>query len=193
MDSVSSAQVIKHLRELAHDGRTIICVIHQPSSSLFQLFDDLYVLSNGNCIFHGPLETMVDTFKQAGFNCPSYYNRADYALEVASLQRNEGSIDQLIAIAHRDTALPSHALVIPEEHQALLMSSLTPSESLSCQTQPQNASNYPISTWRQILILTQRSMLCTSRDLVCSFQYIIFTTIYTYLHVSSFSYLLNCA
>lgn len=84
LDSVSSLQVIKHLRNLAHDGRTVIIVVHQPSSSLLQLFDDLYILTNGNCIYNGPLDQMVDVFKQAGLNCPSYYNRADYALEVAS-------------------------------------------------------------------------------------------------------------
>lgn len=84
LDSVSSLQVIKHLRNLAHAGRTVIIVVHQPSSSLLQLFDDLYILTNGNCIYNGPLDQMVDVFKQAGLNCPNYYNRADYALEVAS-------------------------------------------------------------------------------------------------------------
>lgn len=182
MDSVSSAQVIKHLRELAHDGRTIICIIHQPSSSLFQLFDDLFVLSNGNCIYNGPLETMVDTFKLAGFNCPGYYNRADYALEVASQQQQQhGNIDQLIASSRyyatpatttplsTITATATTPSLLDTEKQALLVSApSTPSEVSSADSRCRlpEQSNYPISTWRQILILTQRSMLCTVRDFV---------------------------
>lgn len=78
LDSFSSVQVITHLRELARSGRTIICVIHSPSSRLLELFDDLYILSNGSCIYNGSLNNMVDTFKDAGFNCPNYYNRADF-------------------------------------------------------------------------------------------------------------------
>lgn len=38
---------------------------------------------------------MVETFKEAGFNCPKYYNRADFALEVASLDR-ERNLDLLL-------------------------------------------------------------------------------------------------
>lgn len=118
LDSISSIQVIKHLHQLAHDGhRTIICVIHQPSSSLFQLFDDVYLLSNGYCIYNGSLEAMVDSFKQAGFNCPTaYYNRADYALEVASMQRGD-NIDQLIDLAkvRGGDALVSSAVVTVTE------------------------------------------------------------------------------
>lgn len=169
MDSVSSVQVIKHLRELAHDGRTIICVIHQPSSSLFQLFDDLYVLSDGNCIFNDSLESMVATFKLAGFDCPSYYNRADYALEVASLQRqNEGNIDLLISNAQHNVSqiYSSTPKTDDAEQQALLNSSTTPSESSSYQIKSHNNCSYPISIWQQILILTHRSSLCNSRDLV---------------------------
>uniref|UniRef100_A0A336KIY1 CSON011372 protein n=1 Tax=Culicoides sonorensis TaxID=179676 RepID=A0A336KIY1_CULSO len=93
LDSVSSLQVIKHLRSLAYDGRTVIVVVHQPSSSLLQLFDDLYILTNGNCIYNGPLDEMVDVFKQVGFHCPNYYNRADYALEVASYSLVSASDD----------------------------------------------------------------------------------------------------
>lgn len=172
--------MIKHLRELAHDGRTIICVIHQPSSSLFQLFDDLYILSNGNCIFNSSLESMVDTFKQAGFNCPSYYNRADYALEVASLQEVGGNIDQLIAGSRRygaTTPPPINLLpnaTVDSEQEALLAAASHQTQSDVSSTDSQvtvalpmiEGPNYPISTWRQVLVLTQRSTICTLRDLV---------------------------
>lgn len=31
--------VINYLKNMASDGKTIICTIHQPSSYLFELFD----------------------------------------------------------------------------------------------------------------------------------------------------------
>jgi ABC-type multidrug transport system ATPase subunit len=79
LDSVSSLQVIKHLKALAHEHNiAVIAIIHQPSSSLFQLFDDVYVMSHGECLYGGPLDNMLTAFEDAGYACPNYYNRADF-------------------------------------------------------------------------------------------------------------------
>ena len=39
------------LRELAIQGKTIITSIHQPSSQIFQSFDQLILLADGKTIF----------------------------------------------------------------------------------------------------------------------------------------------
>lgn len=87
LDSSSSLQVMTQLRELARAGRTVICSIHQPSSRLLELIDSVYLLSNGQCLFSGPLDQMVAHFERANYHCPPQYNRADFALEVASNER----------------------------------------------------------------------------------------------------------
>ncbi|KAI5741580.1 hypothetical protein M8J76_015110 [Diaphorina citri] len=87
LDSSSSLQVIQHLRELASKGHTVVVTLHQPSSRLLEFIDDVLVMANGQCLYNGPLEFMVETFKSAGFECPQYYNRADFALEVACGER----------------------------------------------------------------------------------------------------------
>lgn len=110
LDSVSTVQVVTHLKDLAHSGRTVICVIHQPSSYVLQLFDDVYLLSEGQCIYNGPVGDIVFTFEEAGFPCPQYYNRADFILEVASKQRN-GNLDMLISKAReRPTSVSENGL-----------------------------------------------------------------------------------
>lgn len=95
LDSISAVQVVSHLRDLARAGRTIVCVIHQPSSRLLEFFDDLYVISKGQCIYRGPVEEIVEKFQEAGYQCPQYYNRADFALEVATGERT-GKLNSLI-------------------------------------------------------------------------------------------------
>jgi hypothetical protein len=42
------------------------------------MFDDLYVLAEGQCIYSGPIHNMTAVFEKAGFQCPKYYNRADF-------------------------------------------------------------------------------------------------------------------
>lgn len=87
LDSSSSLLVMTHLRELAKSGRTVVCTIHQPSSRLLELIDTVYLVANGQCLYSGPLQQMVHHFELANFHCPPQYNRADFALEVASNER----------------------------------------------------------------------------------------------------------
>lgn len=41
------------IRRLAEQGRTIVAVIHQPSSEVFDLFDKLSLLSGGKVVYFG--------------------------------------------------------------------------------------------------------------------------------------------
>jgi len=51
LDSTSAVSLIAVLRELAMQGKTIITSIHQPSSQIFQSFDQLILLADGKTIF----------------------------------------------------------------------------------------------------------------------------------------------
>jgi ABC-type multidrug transport system ATPase subunit len=51
--SASAYFVITTLKNLSRDGRTVIASIHQPSSEVFDLFENLFLLSSGQTIFFG--------------------------------------------------------------------------------------------------------------------------------------------
>lgn len=60
LDSASAFFVVQTLKNVARRGRTVISSIHQPSSEVFALFDDLLLLSNGETIYFGEAEMAVE-------------------------------------------------------------------------------------------------------------------------------------
>lgn len=70
------AKILVTLAQLHH--RTVVCTIHQPSSDIFHMFDDLIVLADGQELYHGAAAEMVNWFSSLGHVCPQYTNPADY-------------------------------------------------------------------------------------------------------------------
>lgn len=87
LDSGAAFNIIRFLRKLADSGQALLVTIHQPSSVLFEYFDELILLkSGGRVAYHGELgkdsRYLVDYFEQNGAHkCPPRVNPAEYMLE----------------------------------------------------------------------------------------------------------------
>ena len=43
------------IQTMAASGKTVIATIHQPSSEIFAMFDDLYIMGEGKLCFSGKI------------------------------------------------------------------------------------------------------------------------------------------
>ncbi|XP_066601383.1 ATP-binding cassette subfamily G member 4 [Prorops nasuta] len=98
LDSSSSLQCIAMLQSLARGGRTIICTIHQPSAAIYEMFDHVYLVAEGRCMYQGAAKNTVAYFNSVGLQCPKYHNPADYMIEVVSKEYGNFN-DQLALVA----------------------------------------------------------------------------------------------
>lgn len=80
LDEVTAAQCIRQLRELAKQDRTVVCTIHQPSAAIFALFDHIYIIAQGQCVYQGAPKALVPFLAHVNINCPRHYNPADFSM-----------------------------------------------------------------------------------------------------------------
>ncbi|XP_030384896.1 ATP-binding cassette sub-family G member 1 [Scaptodrosophila lebanonensis] len=100
LDSSSCSQCVALLKKLASQGHTIVCTIHQPSALIFEMFDKLYTVVDGHCMYQGPTRELVPFLADQQLVCPSYHNPADYLLEVA-VGEHERDLKKLILAANK--------------------------------------------------------------------------------------------
>ncbi|KAK9828718.1 hypothetical protein WJX72_001697 [[Myrmecia] bisecta] len=85
LDAFQAQNVMEALWSLAHAGRTVISTIHQPRSSIYSMFDLLYMLSEGKTMYFGPAAEATAYFARWGFVCPPQYNPADFFMDFVSM------------------------------------------------------------------------------------------------------------
>ena len=78
LDSYTAFRNVALLKRLAHmHGRTVVATLHQPSSELFFMIDDLYVMLDGKIAYAGPASTVVEYFDRLGYKFSQWANPAD--------------------------------------------------------------------------------------------------------------------
>ncbi|XP_059665330.1 ABC transporter G family member 15-like isoform X2 [Cornus florida] len=178
LDSAAAFFVIHTLKNLARDGRTVISSIHQPSSEVFALFDDLFLLSGGETVYFGKANKAVKFFSEAGFPCPSRRNPSDHFLRCVNSDFDIVEATLKGSQRIRETEKPSDPLMnLPTwEIKTMLMEKYKRSEyAAKARARIQQISNIrgleierkrgsQAEWWKQLLTLTRRSFVNMSRD-----------------------------
>ncbi|CAJ2661304.1 unnamed protein product [Trifolium pratense] len=85
LDSSTTFQIVSSLRQYVHimNGTAVISLL-QPAPETYDLFDDIILISDGQVVYHGPREYVLDFFESMGFKCPERKGVADFLQEVTS-------------------------------------------------------------------------------------------------------------
>lgn len=83
LDSSTTYQIVNFLKQFIHilDGTAVISLL-QPAPETYDLFDDIILLSDGQIVYQGPRELVLDFFESMGFKCPRRKGVADFLQEV---------------------------------------------------------------------------------------------------------------
>ncbi|PIA37284.1 hypothetical protein AQUCO_03000108v1 [Aquilegia coerulea] len=83
LDSSSSQLLLRALRWEALEGVNICMVVHQPSYSLFKMFDDLILLAKGGLtVYHGSVKKVEEYFAGLGISVPDRVNPPDHFIDI---------------------------------------------------------------------------------------------------------------
>ncbi|KAF9984142.1 hypothetical protein BGZ65_000928 [Modicella reniformis] len=94
LDAQASYNIMRFMRKLTDQGQAILCTIHQPSSQLFEFFDDLLLLAKGGkTVFFGDLgpdsSYLINYFEKNGApKCAANANPAEYILDVVNARHS---------------------------------------------------------------------------------------------------------
>ncbi|EYC09168.1 hypothetical protein Y032_0062g3395 [Ancylostoma ceylanicum] len=91
LDAFMAGHVVAALRALADGGMTVVITIHQPSSQVYSLFNDVCLMACGRIIYLGPTEDAHPLFESCGYPCPEYYNPADHLIRTLAIINGERS------------------------------------------------------------------------------------------------------
>ncbi|KAJ9542661.1 hypothetical protein OSB04_029167 [Centaurea solstitialis] len=180
LDSAAAFFVVQALRTMAQDANlTIISSIHQPSSEVFALFDDLFLLSGGETVFFGEAKTALEFFSDAGIPCPSRRNPSDHFLRCinSDFDTVNATLQGSQRLWDKKTISTSHSLYsTTTEIKAMLVHKYKCSEyvtaartriheilsieGLTIETQCGSGASW----WTQLTTLTKRSFVNMSRD-----------------------------
>lgn len=157
LDSLCAIQCLHLLKNLSKQGRIVVCSIHVPSWKMLELFDFLYIISKGQCVYQGSFSNVIRFLESANCPCPEDSNPVDHILEISSDSELCGNfVTRIKSGLNNEFRNMGHPLLVVNGTDLRESNSLL----LACNYSVQNTP----STLTQIIQLLKRTCLTYSRN-----------------------------
>lgn len=85
LDASAASSIMKEIVRVAKEERIIVvCTIHQPSTKVYNGFDQLMLMSRGRQAYSGDVKDAVAYFDGVGYPCPPAMNPAEFFLDLVN-------------------------------------------------------------------------------------------------------------
>ena len=162
------------VRNLANQGITVICTIHQPSSATFALFNTVLLISNGKTLYFG---TTADS--------AAYFTGSSYGFQMAE---GTNPAEFLIAVGGEFTTAANGDVVKADHLATYYNNSVQYQNTMSsvnrvmdgagpgCSIQNEHGlREWHTSTWNQLIVLCKRNLVKQNKHptalLLSTFRY----------------------
>lgn len=164
LDAFQAEKVMETLRQLAQDGHTVVCSIHQPRGSVYAKFDDIILLAEGSLAYSGPAgEKPLEYFSKFGYICPDHVNPAEFLADLIAIDYS--SPESVYTSKKRiDGLVESFSQQIPSTLFATPLMEHIYDNNRQLKTINKTSGRKKIDWWRQFQLLLKRAWMQASRD-----------------------------
>lgn len=190
LDSSTTFQIVRFMRQMVHImDVTMIISLLQPAPETYDLFDDIMLLSEGQIVYQGPREYVLDFFEEAGFKCPERKGVADFLQEVTS-EKDQQQYWCRKNEPYKYTSVPDFVEHFKSFHtgQKLADELRVPYDKSSAHPAALVKDKYGISNWELFKACFSREWLLMKRN---NFIYIFKTTQITVMSLIAFTVFLR--
>ncbi|XP_050121835.1 pleiotropic drug resistance protein 2-like isoform X1 [Malus sylvestris] len=190
LDSSTTFQICRYMRQLVHImDVTMVISLLQPAPETFELFDDLILLSEGQIVYQGPRESVLEFFEHVGFKCPERKGVADFLQEVTS-KKDQEQYWLKKSQPYRYISVPEfvEAFSSFQSGQQLVADLRVPYDKSRAHPAALVTEKYGISNWELFKACFSREWLLMKRN---SFVYIFKTTQITIMSLIAFTVFLR--
>ena len=179
LDSTAAYALMTTLKELARAGHSIAVVVHQPRTEIFNLFDDLLLLSRGRAVYSGRPDGVQNYLESVPTVAPlpKMTGIADWVMDSISLdEKRDGGAGSVLANYWRDENDKAHSKAMTNMHRSRSMRLSTLAE---LHAEPKFKTRF--STQLKLLVkrswIQQRGERLTRVACIFTSAYVIFTSI----------------
>ncbi|KAH7087628.1 ATP-binding cassette transporter-like protein [Paraphoma chrysanthemicola] len=161
LDSAASYEVMNFVRETAKKYKIlVIASIHQPSTTTFELFDKLMLLSRGKIAYNGPVTLVRDYFASLGYSMPLYMNPAEFVIDLVNTDFSKDQAASSSRLSHLHNSWTSSPAATSLSHSIAAIKSTSPNE------RPERHSQSTANPLVTPLTLIHRSFIKSHRDII---------------------------
>ncbi|KAN0070025.1 P-loop containing nucleoside triphosphate hydrolase protein [Elaphomyces granulatus] len=160
LDATSAFQIMRTLKRLAEDGRTVIVSIHAPRSEIWSLFDNVILLSRGSVLYSGPVNSSLAYFEERGYTIPPFVNPAEFLVDLAAIDNRAEELERASLArvnALKDSWKSRTKEAAPNEEKSDMSAT-------GEQASKSNRIHQKVSFRQQFRVLTARTFKTTTRD-----------------------------